>query len=119
MHLIDDHALAAGIPVRFAAAKLAEGDTRVLERLYLDTNEQETLEHIICQMEKERGTRPRCCHCRHAFFIYQQDLQRDCCQAAREQGTCAQYGNGPDFDRKIHCPADVCPDYGGSILAYF
>lgn len=55
MHLIDDHALAAGIPVRFAAAKLAEGDTRVLERLYLDTNEQETLEHIISQMEKERG----------------------------------------------------------------
>ena len=55
MHLIDDHALAAGIPVRFAAAKLAEGDTRVLERRYLDTNEQETLEHIICQMEKERG----------------------------------------------------------------
>ena len=55
MHLIDDHALAAGIPVRFAAAKLAEGDTRVLERLYLDTNEKEMLEHIICQMEKERG----------------------------------------------------------------
>lgn len=55
MHLIDDHALAAGIPVRFAVAKLAEGDTRVLERLCLDTNEQETLEHIICQMEKERG----------------------------------------------------------------
>ena len=55
MHLIDDHASAAGIPVRFAAAKLAEGDTRVLERLCLDTNEQETLEHIICQMEKERG----------------------------------------------------------------
>lgn len=55
MHLIDDHAVKAGIPVRFAAAKLAEGDTRVLERLSLDTNEQETLEHIICQMEKERG----------------------------------------------------------------
>lgn len=55
MHLIDDHAAKAGIPVRFAAAKLAEGDSRVLERLNLDTNEQETLEHIICQMEKERG----------------------------------------------------------------
>ena len=55
MHLIDDHAAKAGIPVRFAAAKLAEGDSRVLERLKLDTNEQETLEHIICQMEKERG----------------------------------------------------------------
>ncbi len=55
MHLIDDHAAKAGIPVRFAAAKLAEGDSRVLERLKLDTNEQETLEHVICQMEKERG----------------------------------------------------------------
>lgn len=55
MHLIDDHASAAKIPVRFAAAKLAEGDMRVLERLNLDTNEQEILEHIICQMEKERG----------------------------------------------------------------
>ena len=55
MHLIDDHAIKAGIPVRFAAAKLAEGDSRVLDRLKLDTNEQETLEHIICQMEKERG----------------------------------------------------------------
>lgn len=55
MHLIDDHASAAKIPVRFAAAKLAEGDMRVLERLNLDPNEQETLEHIICQMEKERG----------------------------------------------------------------
>lgn len=54
MHLIDDHAVKAGIPVRFAAAKLAEGDRRVLDRLSLDTNEQETLEHIICQMEKER-----------------------------------------------------------------
>ena len=55
MHLIDDHALAAKIPVRFAAAKLAEEDMRVLERLNLDLNERETLEHIICQMEKERG----------------------------------------------------------------
>lgn len=55
MHLIDDHASAAKIPVRFAAAKLAEGDMRVLERLNLDPNEQEILEHIICQMEKERG----------------------------------------------------------------
>ncbi len=55
MHLIDDHALAAKIPVRFAASKLAEGDKRVLKRLNLDINEQETLDHIICQMEKERG----------------------------------------------------------------
>lgn len=44
-----------GIPVRFAASKLAEGDEEIEARLNLDTNEKETLEHIICQMEKERG----------------------------------------------------------------
>ena len=55
MHLIEDHAAEAGVPVRFAAAKLAEGDHLILERLSLDENEKETLEHIICQMEKERG----------------------------------------------------------------
>lgn len=55
MHLIEDHAKKADIPVRFAASKLAEGDRQILEKLKLDQNEQETLEHIICQMEKERG----------------------------------------------------------------
>ena len=55
MHLIEDHAKAAGIPVRFAAAKLAEGDSLIMESLKLDQNEKETLEHIVKQMEKERG----------------------------------------------------------------
>ncbi len=55
MSLIEDHAYDAGIPVRFAASKLAEGDQLVLDRLNLDQNEKETLEHIITQMEKERG----------------------------------------------------------------
>ncbi len=55
MHLIEDHAEKAEIPVRFAASKLAEGDSLILERLDLDDNEKETLEHIVRQMEKERG----------------------------------------------------------------
>ncbi len=55
MHLIEDHAEQTGIPVRFAAAKLAEGDSLILEQLRLDDNEKEMLEHIILQMEKERG----------------------------------------------------------------
>lgn len=55
MHLIEDHAGKAGIPVRFAASKLAEGDMRILDSLKLDQNEQEMLEHIICQMETESG----------------------------------------------------------------
>ena len=55
IHLIQDHAQQADIPVRFAASKLIEGDEMVLSQLKLDRNEQEMLEHIICQMEAERG----------------------------------------------------------------
>ncbi len=54
-HLIEDHARAAGIPVRFAASKLVEGDETLLAQLHLDENELDLLEHIITQMEKERG----------------------------------------------------------------
>ena len=54
-HLIEDHAEREGIPVRFAAAKLVEGDQLILESLKLDKNEKETLEHLILQMERERG----------------------------------------------------------------
>ena len=55
MHLIEDHAATAGIPLRFAASKLAEGDERVLKALNLSENEKEIIEHIISQMEAERG----------------------------------------------------------------
>ncbi len=55
MHLTEDHCRKAGIPARFAACKLVEGDGRVLEALKLTQNERETLEHIIRQMEEERG----------------------------------------------------------------
>ena len=55
MHFIEDHAHRANIPVRFAASKLIEGDTITLEALQLDDNERQTIEHIICQMEEERG----------------------------------------------------------------
>ena len=55
MHLIEDHAKTANIPVRFAATKLVEGDERILDKLELTQNEKEMLEHIICQMEEERN----------------------------------------------------------------
>ena len=55
LHLIEDHAEAAGIPVRFAATKLVEGDQRIEAALKLDQNEKEMIEHIIVQMEQERG----------------------------------------------------------------
>ena len=55
MHLIDDHAHSNAVPIRFAASKLIEGDQDVIERLKLDQNEKEMIEHIIVQMEKESG----------------------------------------------------------------
>ena len=54
-HLIEDHAEHAGIPLRFAASKIIEGDHLILQKLELDENEQEAIEHLIVQMEKERG----------------------------------------------------------------
>ena len=54
-HLIEDHALRARLPRRFAACKAVEGDRLILEKLALDKNELETLEHIVVQMENERG----------------------------------------------------------------
>ena len=55
MHLIEDHAKEAQIPIRFAASKIIEGDHLILEKLHLDENEKEAIEHLIVQMEKERG----------------------------------------------------------------
>ena len=55
MHIIEDHAKRAGIPVRFAASKIAEGDSLIIDQLELDVNEKRTLAHIIKQMEAERG----------------------------------------------------------------
>ena len=55
IHLIEDHAERTGLPVRFAASKVIEGDQLVLKQLELDENEKEMLEHIVLQMENERG----------------------------------------------------------------
>ena len=55
VHLIEDHAEKNDIPVRFAASKIIEKDELILDQLKLDPNERETIEHIVLQMEKERG----------------------------------------------------------------
>ncbi len=54
-HLIEDHVERTRLPLRFAATKLIEGDPLITEQLDLDGNEKELLEHIVLQMEKERG----------------------------------------------------------------
>ena len=55
MHLIQDHATRAEIPLRFAATKLIEGDEQITQALDLEQNEKDMIEHIIVQMEEERG----------------------------------------------------------------
>ncbi len=55
MHMIEDHAAAGNLPLRFCASKAVEGDKQILDKLMLDDNEKETLEHITRQMETERG----------------------------------------------------------------
>ena len=55
VHLIEDHAKQADIPLRFAASKVIEGDSEITERLSFEQNEKEMLEHIVLQMESERG----------------------------------------------------------------
>ena len=55
VHLIDDHAQRAGLPPRFCTSKLIEGDTEIADRLELDNNERELLEHCIVEMEDESG----------------------------------------------------------------
>ena len=54
-HLIEDHAQSSNLPLRFAASKVIEGDSMVISQLMLDQNEKDTIEHIVLQMEKERG----------------------------------------------------------------
>ena len=90
MHLIEDHAQNAGIPVRFAASKLAEGDEEIEARLNLDTNEKETLEHIICQMEKERGLDRAAAIADMRFGFYRKSLQADSRQTEGKPGTPAK-----------------------------
>ncbi|MGN0288932.1 MAG: ferrous iron transport protein B [Lachnospiraceae bacterium] len=77
MHLIEDHALKAGIPPRFAATKLVEGDEQILEAMKLTDNEKKMLEHIICQMEEERGL-DRAAAIADMRFAFIQKLVEEC-----------------------------------------
>ena len=83
IHLIEDHAQRAGLPVRFAASKLIEGDALILGQLDLDQNEQEMLEHIVLQMEKERGL-DRSAAIADMRFAYIQKVCEGCVTKPRE-----------------------------------
>ena len=85
MHLIEDHAEKVRIPVRFAASKVMEGDTKILEQLKLTANEQHVLEEIAKQTEEETGM-DRAAAVARCVLIYRGYLRRDCHQTQGKQG---------------------------------
>ena len=76
-NLIEDHAKAAAIPLRFAATKLVEGDVLVIKALNLDQNELDAIEHIISQMEEESGS-DRLCALADMRFTFIEDVCATC-----------------------------------------
>ncbi len=76
-NLIEDHAKAAAIPLRFAATKLVEGDALVIKALNLDQNELDAIEHIISQMEEESGS-DRLCALADMRFTFIEDVCATC-----------------------------------------
>lgn len=83
MHLIYDHAEHARIPLRFAATKLVEGDKRIMDSLNISQNEKEMIEHIIVQMETERGL-DRAASIAEMRFSFIEKLTEKCVVKPRE-----------------------------------
>ena len=82
-HLIEDHAEKAGLPLRFAAVKIIEGDALILNQLNLDQNEKEMLEHVVLQMETERDL-DRSAAIADMRFAYIQKVCSECVVKPRE-----------------------------------
>ena len=95
IHLIADHAQAADLPLRFAASKLIEGDPLVIEALALDKNETEMVEHIIVQMENERGL-DRSAAIADMRFSF---ISKVCAQTVRKPHESRQRIRSAKFDR--------------------
>ena len=108
-HLIEDHARAEGLPLRFAASKLVEGDINICRQLKLDQNEMELLDHIVLQMENERGLdrSAAIADMRYAF------IQKVCTQCVTKPRESAEHRRSERIDRILTgkftaIPAFVC-----------
>ncbi len=93
MHLIEDHAKRNGIPIRFAASKILEGDKKILEQLQLTENEQETLEHIAKQTEEETGLDRAAAIAQMRFRYIESVCQATVVKAQGKQGTGSEQKN--------------------------
>ena len=115
MHLIEDHAARADIPVRFAASKLAEGDTLILEQLALDENEKEMLEHIVCQMETERGL-DRAAAIADMRFNF---IEKVCRETVVKPKESREHVRSTEIDRVLTGKYTALPCFAGIMAAVF
>ena len=115
VHLIQDHADAAGLPIRFAASKIIEGDSLILEQLKLDDNEQELLEHIIYQMETERGL-DRSAAIADMRFDF---IQKVCAQAVKKPQESREHARSAQIDKILTGKYTAIPAFILIMLAVF
>lgn len=115
MHLIEDHAARADIPVRFAASKLAEGDALILEQLALDENEKEMLEHIVCQMETERGL-DRAAAIADMRFNF---IEKVCRETVVKPKESREHVRSTEIDRVLTGKYTALPCFAGIMAAVF
>ena len=115
MHLIEDHCESAGIPIRFAANKVIEGDKRVMDALKLDKNELETCEHLIRQMEKERGLdrSAAIADMRYSF------IQKVCAETVVKPGESIERKRSIELDRILTGKYTAIPCFIGIMFAVF
>ncbi len=117
-HLIEDHAKEAQIPIRFAASKIIEGDHLILEKLHLDENEKEAIEHLIVQMEKERGLDRSAAIADMRFTFIEKVCEKTVVKPKESQGADTKRENRPDPDRKIYGNSLFYRYYAVGVLPY-
>ena len=114
-HLIEDHAKSVGLPLRFATTKVIEGDALVVERLGLDQNELETVEHILIQMEKERGL-DRSAAIADMRFAY---IQKVCTRTVKKPRESKERIRSEKIDRFLTGKFTAIPAFIGIISLVF
>jgi ferrous iron transport protein B len=115
VHLIEDHAARVGLPVRFAASKLIEGDELILKQLDLDENEKEMLEHIKLQLEKERGLDPSAAMADMRFAF----IEKVCGQCVRKPRETREHLRSQKLDRILTGKYTALPVFIGIMALVF
>ncbi len=114
-HLIDDHAKRAGVPLRFAASKLIEGDDVLLDQLALDDNEKDLLEHILVQLERERGL-DRSASIADMRFAF---IEKVCREAVKKPAESKEHKRSEKIDSFLTGKYTAIPAFAGIMVLVF